>query len=376
MNNTYCNQIKKGMFVSHQGISLCCVNSDKHHEIKPSDFWHGYTRTNALQQISESARVKGCDVCYKTEQLNLPSTRTFANSYDYLPEKNLPTMLDLGFSNFCNLKCIMCNSARSSEWAKDEGKNKENNGISSISIELIDDLSTISDAVEQITIQGGEATIMKEYEHYFELLDKKGIIGNIDLQIITNATNVNKKFYSLLENFKSVRLSVSIDAYGLANDYIRWPSKFDQLEKNLVKMSDFKNNVAVEILNTVNILSMFNYKDFLFWCKKIENVYDNKGKTLKIVPMKIQDPRQYSPFVAPDSLKEKFSMDIKDFLNNDNLKHNSSWKTEISLLLKKIKESDVDEKALKKLKTSIELLNKQRKDIKITNYIPNFHEYI
>jgi len=217
---------------------------------------------------------------------------------------------------------------------------------------------------------------MKEYEHYFELLDKKGIIGNINLQIITNATNINKKFYSLLENFKNIRLSVSIDAYGLANDYIRWPSKFDQLEKNLIKMSDFKNNVAVEILNTVNILSMFNYKDFLFWCKKIENVYDNKGKTFKIVPMKIQEPKQYSPFIAPNSLKEKFDMDIKEFLNNNNLKYNSSWKTEISLLLKKIKESNVDEKALKKLRTSIELLNKQRNNIKITSYIPNFHKYI
>jgi len=92
--------------------------------------------------------------------------------------------------------------------------------------------------------------------------------------------------------------------------------------------------------------------------------------------MKIQEPKQYSPFIAPNSLKEKFDMDIKEFLNNNNLKYNSSWKTEISLLLKKIKESNVDEKALKKLRTSIELLNKQRNNIKITSYIPNFHKYI
>lgn len=305
----------------------------------------------------------------------MPSSRTFANSYNKISERDLPTMLDLDFSNFCNLKCIMCNPKRSSEWAKDEGKHKDTNGISSISIELINDLSTISDAVEHITIQGGEPTIMHEYEYYFKMLDHKGIIGNIDLQIITNATNVNNKFYALLEKFKSVRLSVSIDAYGLANDYIRWPSKFDQLEKNLVKMSTFKNNVAVEILNTVNILSMFNYKDFLFWCKKIENVYDNKGKTFRLVPMKVQYPKKYSPFVAPLKLKEQFTNDTKMFMKEHNLKHNSNWKTEMLMLLKQINASPVDEDSLIAFKDAVKKLD-QKRNKQIANYIPNFHKYI
>jgi len=375
MSKTYCNIIKKSMFVSHQGVSLCCVNHDKYKNIKPSEFWEGTVRKDALSDMNDGHEVKGCDNCYKTESKKMPSSRTFANGYDALPVKKFPTMLDLDFSNFCNLKCIMCNSTRSSEWAKDEGKHKETNGISSISIELIDDLATISDAVEHITIQGGEATIMHEYEYYFKILDHKGIIGNIDLQIITNATNVNNKFYALLEKFKSVRLSVSIDAYGLANDYIRWPSKFNQLEKNLVKMSTFKNNVAVEILNTVNILSMFNYKDFLFWCKKIENVYDSKGKTFRLTPMKIQYPKKYSPFVAPLKLKELFTNDTRMFMKEHNLKHNSNWKTEMLMLLKQINASLVDEDDLIALKDTVKELD-QKRNKKITNYIPDFHEYI
>ena len=195
----------------------------------------------------------------------------------------------------------------------------------------------ISNDVTQITIQGGEPSIMREYEYYFELLDKIKVLENIDLQVITNATNINNKFYALLEKFKSVRLSVSIDAFGKANDYIRWPSHFDQIEKNLIKISDLKNTVRVEILNSLNILSMFNYKEFLFWCKKIERIYAEKDKCIGIIPMKVIKPIEYSPFIAPLLLKEKFIQDVQEFLDKENLIHNSNFKTEILMILKRLK---------------------------------------
>jgi MoaA/NifB/PqqE/SkfB family radical SAM enzyme len=369
MNKVYCNIIKKGLFVSHQGVSLCCINPDKH-QMSPSEFWRGDVRKIALQNMEQENKIKGCDLCYNNEEKKTPSSRMFYNSYKNIESKDLPTMLDLDFSNFCNLKCVMCNSTRSSEWAKDQGK-----GISSISKELIDDLFNISHEVTQITIQGGEPSIMREYEYYFELLDNVGIIKNIDLQVITNATNVNNKFYALLEKFKSVRLSVSIDAFGKANDYIRWPSHFDQIEKNLIKISDLKNTVRVEILNSLNILSMFDYKDFLLWCKKIEKIYTEKDKYLGVVPMKIINPIEYSPFIAPVLLKEKFIKDVKDFLNVENLTHNSNFKTEILMILHRLKNSSTNDNALSGLKTTIEKLDAQRSS-DITKFIPNFYNYI
>lgn len=368
MNKTYCNIIKKGLFVSHRGVSLCCINPDKH-QIKPSEFWNGSVRQTALANMEQENKIKGCDVCYNNEDKKTPSSRIFYMTYKDVECKDLPTMLDLDFSNFCNLKCVMCNPARSSEWAKDIGQ-----PISSISKELIDDLFSISDEVTEITIQGGEPSIMKEYEYYFDLLDSKNIIKNINLQVITNATNINNKFYTLLEKFKSVRLSVSIDAFGKANDYIRWPSHFEQIEKNLIKMTDLKNTVRVEILNSLNILSLFNYKDFLLWCKKIENIYNQKKKYFGIVPMKVVDPIKYSPFVAPTALKEKFINDVNEFLAKDNLKENSNFKTEILMISNRLRNSNKNDIAIEKLKNTIKQLDIQRSS-KITEYIPNFYNY-
>jgi len=357
------------MFVSHQGVSLCCINPDKH-QITPSEFWFGTVRKTALLNMELENKVKGCDLCYNNEEKNTPSSRMFYNSYENTESKDLPTMLDLDFSNFCNLKCVMCNSTRSSEWAKDQGKE-----VSTISKELIDDLFKISNDVTEITIQGGEPSIMKEYEYYFELLYNNKIIKNINLQVITNATNINNKFYTLLGKFKSVRLSVSVDAFGKANDYIRWPSHFNQIEKNLIKMSDLKNTVKVEILNSLNILSMFDYDKFLFWCKKIEKIYTEKNKYFGLVPMKVIRPIEYSPFIAPILLKEKFIQDVKNFLNVENLKHNSNFKTEILMILHRLKNSNTNNEAIIKLKTSIQQLDKQRGS-DIRKFISNFYNYI
>jgi organic radical activating enzyme len=369
-SNTYCNHIQKGMFVSHQGVSLCCVNPDKHKNIMPSEFWKGTVRADALIKMQNGEDVHGCHNCYKTEKNKMPSSRTFANSYNHISDKALPTMLDLDLSNFCNLKCVMCDASRSSEWGKDLGQ-----AVSSISYEKLDDLADISDQLEHLTIQGGEPSIMKEYEYYFTALEKKDLPKNIDLQIITNATNVNKRFYELLKQFKKVRLSISIDAYGLANDYIRWPSNFLQIEKNLKKMSNMPNNIEIEVLNSLNTLSMFDYYSFLNWCKKIETIFEQKGKKFKVVPMKVQEPKMYSPFYAPESLKDRIVSDVKRFMKDHNLKHNTNWKTEMLLIMKQISALPVDKNVLMDLKQNINALDTQR-NRKITNYIPDFYEYI
>jgi len=370
MPDTFCNHIQKGLFVSHRGVGLCCVAEKKYTNISPLDFWNGEIRQKALKQMHDNLPVDGCNRCYKTEKKNIPSSRTFAKSYDRLPSKDLPTMLDLDFSNFCNLKCVMCNPARSSEWAKELSL-----PVSKINYDMIDELVSISNHVEHITIQGGEPSIMPEYEYFFQKLEEKGYASNIELQIITNVTNVNRKFYKLLATFKRVRLSVSVDAYGTANDYIRWPSKFKQITKNMHSISKMPGNIQVDILSSLNILSMFDYHEFLKWCGELEEIFESNGKTIRMVPMKVQEPKEFSPFSAPRRLKDKFVDDVKLFATENPLKHNSNWKLEMMLLCRSIQQSPEDTHAISVLKGKINDLDAKR-NVDIANYIPDFHQYV
>ena len=118
-----------------------------------------------------------------------------------------------------------------------------------------------------------------------------------------------------------------------------------------------------------------NFKDFLFWCKKIERIYSEKDKCIGIIPMKVIKPIEYSPFIAPLLLKEKFIQDVQEFLDKENLIHNSNFKTEILMILKRLKNSSTDDDGLSRLKTNITQLDKQRHS-NIINFIPNFYNYI
>ena len=51
-----------------------------------------------------------------------------------------------------------------------------------------------------------------------------GIAKDIDLVFNSNMTNVQKRFINLVEQFKSVLMCVSVDAYGSENEYIRGAS--------------------------------------------------------------------------------------------------------------------------------------------------------
>ena len=374
-NKTYCNFPFTGMYISHRGPKLCCVNTHWP-TIKNLEFWNSDYHKEAKEKMERDEKVVGCETCYDKEKLKILSSRNTYQSEKHIPRKELPTKLDLDLSNFCNLKCVMCNSSRSSQWAKDKGLYAETNGINTVSQTVLDDICKISKDLEYLTIQGGEPSIMPEFVYYFNFLKENNIIQNINLQVISNLTNLNTKFFNFLKDFKSVQLSVSVDAYGSANEYIRYPSNFEQIEKNLIELSNKIGNINVEIHSSIQILSLFNYDKFLEWCKKIQEIYNKKKKTFKIVAQKVMFPEIYNLFNAPKKLKNKFINDVDTFFENNpiSLKDNNNFKIELQLLKKVLISSIPNEKILNTLKETITQLD-QKRNIKINDCIPNFYDY-
>jgi organic radical activating enzyme len=378
MNKYHCNWLDKGIGISHRGISYCCTNKIKNPISKNviNDFWFGIERKSTIAENNNNQAVKGCESCYIEESKQTSSDRIFAKEFDALDIKKYPRMMLVDFSNFCNLKCVMCSPSRSSQWAKETSNIK--NGIFTVPIDLLNEAVSISKNLDTLIMQGGEPTMMEENIYFLEQLNRKNYSKNINIRLTTNGTNLYAPFYDLLKNFKTIRIQVSIDSHGTANDYIRWPSKFEHIERNMISLSQYSDNFTVEIHNTINILSMFNFKDFLFWCKKIEKVYHKKNKTLKIVHSKVLEPIVYSPYYASEILKKYFIQDVLNFFSNDNLKDNRFFKTEMQVFLKSIKNFIPNLKTIennrKHLLEKIYHLDNER-SIKITDYIPTFYDY-
>ena len=91
--------------------------------------------------------------------------------------------------------------------------------------------------------------------------------------------------------------------------------------------------------------------------------------------MKIQFPKEYSPFYAPEKLKNKFISDIKEFTKKNKFIHNSNWKTEILLITKQIEKSKFDNSIFEMFKKKINFLNSQRKIEEITNFFPTYYNF-
>ena len=91
--------------------------------------------------------------------------------------------------------------------------------------------------------------------------------------------------------------------------------------------------------------------------------------------MKVEGPKKYSPFCAPRNLKDKFIEDIRSFMDENNLIHNTNWKTEMMVIMKRINSTPADNEALDLLKDAVKKLDQQR-NVKINNYIPDFNKYI
>ena len=368
----HCNMIEKGLFVSHRGVSFCCSNSDKT-KVDPVFFFTNYKK-ESLQLMQQNQIVKGCENCFKNEKEKISSKRIEYKTHDDLQYKSNPKIIELDLSNFCNLKCIMCGPTRSSQWAKIDNTD----GISAVSKKIIDQVGELSSDLEYLDIQGGEPSIMQEYEYYFKILEEKKIIKNITVNVVTNLTNINTKFYDFLRKFKSVRLSVSIDAYGQANDYIRWPSKFEQINQNLHKIcnkNNFENIKKINIMNTINILSMFGYDLFLKWSAEIEKICYANEKTFEIYNSIVKHPSFLSPIIAPKKLKDKFFADIKNFLQANSLCKNTRFRSNITLYAKFIQTNNENKQDLQKFLYEIQSLDSERNK-NIVDYIPNFHEYI
>lgn len=369
MPNTYCKMPFVGFQSTHHGCRLCCYTKGKSMPVSGQEFWRSDYLQQVRKKMTNGNKVTECQNCYNDEEQGKLSVRNHYNArYKDHKVSDTPTALDLDFSNFCNLQCIMCGPNRSSQWAKELGDKR----IVSISKNRLQEICETSWTVRHLTIQGGEPSIMPEFVYYFDFLKENNLIGNIEIDCITNLTNVNNKFYRLLQDFKQVNLNASIDSYGTANDYIRYPSNFKKIENNLEQL--VSKNFQINLQITLQVLSMFNFYDFLKWIFKIHSKFVDKNKNLGINLSYVTNIKHLDIQFAPIPLKTKMLLDIGRFIEQYKIKNNLKFYLELKNL-KNILSLNNNKTYTKDLKQYINQLD-SRRNINITNYIQNFFDYV
>lgn len=119
--------------------------------------------------------------------------------------------------------------------------------------------------LKQVYFAGGEPLLIKEHKRFLEEIINQGYADKILIRYNTNGLLINDEIIELWKQFKKVKVGFSIDAVGDRNYYIRYPSDWETIEKNLHKLDNTPDNIQVSIATAIQILNVKHLPELAKW---------------------------------------------------------------------------------------------------------------
>lgn len=306
------------------GYQLCCTSEeyltsipDKNgtpFNIKslPSlnEVMNAETYKNIRLNMLEGNWSGACTRCFESESMGGVSRRNIENEqYSHLIENLIKTTsengeiqvecksIDYRLGNLCNLKCRMCSPQSTNAWINEWNQAKpelekitpaqrleyENYDWIEKDFLLVEFKKKLAFA-KHIHFAGGEPLITPQMAKMLQTCVDLGVSEEIILSYNTNLTKLPLNVLELWKNFKEVKILCSVDGFGEINNYIRHPSKWEVIDKNLMfidqhareyKISEIILSCTVQLLNVMNLAELYSY------LKKFNNIIP----ALNLIPL-------------------------------------------------------------------------------------------
>jgi len=191
---------------------------------------------------------------------------------------------DLRLGNLCQLKCVMCSPHDSSSWIKDWKQQYPKYKTFELKQDqdwdrsfdytwyqkgsFLDTMKSQAHNIKELYFAGGEPLLIPEHYKILEFMVDSGNAKNCILRYNSNGLELPSKLFDLWKHFKQVKFNFSIDALGEQNDYIRYPSKWADVEKNIRLLDQTDDNIVVNIACAVQLLNVLYLPDLAMWKKE------------------------------------------------------------------------------------------------------------
>lgn len=294
-----------------------------------ADIWNAEPMQRMRREMVEGKRVRGCEACYVREDVGAQSMRQTCNAvvgeariHRYIADSiandfrsaSLPEVVEVVVGNRCNLKCRMCRSSSSSLIAKDRVHSawnyREHVPLEAESVLGLFEERLFRDArhIRRIHFMGGEPFVINEIEHTLQMLIDRGAAPQIVLSMNTNGTRTAPRWMKLTESFRQLHLTLSIDGVGGIFEYIRFPAKWDEFDRNLhafraMRHVDLDANVTVQNYNVLEIADAFRYLDRA-------GIADWRARTVQDVP-------QLRVTTMPPAARRRAAERLDDYARRD-----------------------------------------------------------
>ena len=311
-------------------VRPCCLADDEimddagnKFELATADF-AAIQNSRHMRELREKflagEKPKTCRKCWNEERSGRTSKRmhTLDRLKHVLTDESWsadakPLMfLDLKLGNICNLKCRICGSWSSSQFAseeisflpRDEQKSshayqmlragawpKENDNFWT----QID--SVLSD-IRYIEFTGGEPFMIDQHFDMLQGIVDRGIAGQVEIHYNTNGTHYPERGENIWKHFKTVEVAFSIDDVGARFEYQRTNADWAVVLDNIVSFQYLKDqmpNLQLQCCSTVNVFNVRYLDELAHWLalQRFDFVYWNM----------MHDAWYFSIATLPDSAK-------------------------------------------------------------------------
>lgn len=257
-----------------------------------------YQSLDFRQNLASEWISENCKKCIDLENNNQKSQRYYLNSR-FENELEDYIYFDIRFSSVCNLVCVGCSEQYSSSWAKLKGLSVRKKQNKDQAIENIVSEVKKTDKNILLYFAGGEPFLIKE--HFHLIAKVREVLSNdqiLKLQFLTNLTRLNDEVLDLAKSYEII-LGISIDSWGEANQYLRYPCNNDEIINNIVNL----HTLGIRRLYfqpTVSLLNIFHLREFLNLSKIIR---DRLKEKVMYYPHLLVDPVELSIFNTPKNLR-------------------------------------------------------------------------
>lgn len=373
-------------------VTPCCITEMKNGAstaaTPENDNEHLFLSKDSLEDITNSKKfnqlrkdmIEGkysslCQKCYKYEQGNAFSKRYESNIKfakhiqecfkNTNPDGSLKVVdykyIELRLGTVCNLKCITCNPFSSNRWNQDidsfKGTDFENEYFKlDVKTEWYRDLNFYDSLyekcgeLEEVWINGGEPTLIKEHGYFLEKFIEDGRSRDINLHYSLNCTQFPDRFLEVWSHFKNVKIHLSIDDLDKRNYYIRFPSDWDQIMTSFNKILKYRDIFTLEVCQTVSALNVPNIDNF----KKF-----TLDHNLTIAHNYVHYPNHMQVNLIPESMKNRI-LETSKYLTKHEIQR---LKIE---LFKSYEQKEVD-----RFHSFIKIMDKTR-GVSIDNFLPEW----
>jgi sulfatase maturation enzyme AslB (radical SAM superfamily) len=321
------------------------------------------------QQMLAGEKTDLCQKCYRYEQFGADSPRQ-GLTRDWVYRLNLKSYADvvkntrlvsyeIFLGNYCNLQCRMCDPASSSlidsEYAE-LGLSTEKFGI--VKHNYLDTVNL--DTVQQLNVTGGEPSINQEFYNFLKHCIQ---VNKTDFEIHmnTNGVALTKEFLSLIQQFRNVKIAISIDGFDRTNQYIRWPTNWEKFKKNVQTLTEYiepHNYHFSTTLSIYNISQLYPLYEFL----------DHNYPTALFDMSLVETPSNQQAWNFPD---KQVALDNLNRIKTLKKYHSDEiFNSKINGIVQRIETSKVDYDQLAEFFQFNDLLDQSRK-IRLADYIPD-----